>query len=207
MTQYFNFAAVKRLSTVFKNKSLVVPHFRVEDVRQIDFKRLNSAGFKGVIFDKDNTLTVPYHFDVHPILKNAVKEFQFIFGKHAVVFSNTIGSKYDSPNFEQAKHFESVTGIPVIRHQEQKPGGFREIMDYFKCEPHELVLVGDRYFTDIMFGNTYGMLTFHTKILTHENENIVVKNVRKLESLLVERWIREGIEPPEHSLQIKYSKQ
>jgi hypothetical protein len=38
----------------------------ISALAQIRFERLKQAGFRGVIFDKDNTLTIPYAPDLHP---------------------------------------------------------------------------------------------------------------------------------------------
>jgi hypothetical protein len=38
----------------------------VTAIATIDFKKLKEAGFKGIIFDKDNTLTAPYKLSVYP---------------------------------------------------------------------------------------------------------------------------------------------
>jgi hypothetical protein len=42
---------------------------RHADITEIPFHRLKELGFEGVVFDKDNTLTVPHKFDIHPPLQ------------------------------------------------------------------------------------------------------------------------------------------
>jgi predicted HAD superfamily phosphohydrolase YqeG len=49
-------------------RGLVVPHFRVPDIRSINWAALKARGCRGVVFDKDNTLTAPYAPSVFPSL-------------------------------------------------------------------------------------------------------------------------------------------
>ena len=47
------------------SKQLAIPHCEVPDIRWVDWAALKAAGFKACVFDKDNTLTVPYEKRVH----------------------------------------------------------------------------------------------------------------------------------------------
>ncbi len=61
MSQSFNLDAVMYFPWArFVRKSLAIPHFSVKDISKIDSEKLKSYGFKGLVFDKDNTLTAPY---------------------------------------------------------------------------------------------------------------------------------------------------
>jgi len=79
-------------------------------------------------------------------------------------------------------------------------------------------MVGDRYLTDILFGNLHGMFTIHTSILSSANENVAVRMVRysamaldcKLtamiqarlwESKLVAATRKRSVPPPPHKFQ------
>ena len=62
-------------------------------------------------------------------------------------------------------------------------------------------MIGDRYFTDVAFGNRYGMLTIRVKPFTNQGDNVIVKLiVRQLENANVSRWGQRGIVAPEHRL-------
>lgn len=54
-----------------------------------------------------------------------------------------------------------------------------DVQEYFKdiCHLHEIVVVGDRYFTDILFGNRMGAYTIKTDVITSDGENFAVKLV------------------------------
>ena len=47
-----------------------------------------------------------------------------------------------------------------------------------RCKSDELVMVGDRYMTDVVFGNRLGMLTIRPAPLTWDGEPSTVKMVR-----------------------------
>lgn len=68
-----------------------------------------------MVFDKDNTLTLPYDFQLHPPLKQAIDEARTVFGNNLAVLSNSVGSS-DDRNFEQAKRLEESLALKVIRH-------------------------------------------------------------------------------------------
>lgn len=54
---------------------------------------------------------------------------------------------------------ENDTGVTVLRHPTKKPGCFDEILDYFKQQgiaKHEIIVVGDRLFTDMLMANMMG---------------------------------------------------
>ncbi len=62
---------------------------------------------------------------------------------------------------------------------EQKPLGMDSVLEHFGggVKAQELAMVGDRYFTDILFGNLHGMLTIHTGLLTSHGDVPIVKLV------------------------------
>jgi predicted HAD superfamily phosphohydrolase YqeG len=39
------------------------------DVSRVNFKVLFDLGVKGVLLDKDNTITSPHQFEIHPLAK------------------------------------------------------------------------------------------------------------------------------------------
>lgn len=45
------------LSHPQSDRPLALPHLSVADIRWVDWRALAAAGFKGCVFDKDNTLT------------------------------------------------------------------------------------------------------------------------------------------------------
>jgi phosphatidylglycerophosphatase GEP4 len=60
MPQFFNLNAILSFSHALRNRQLLVPSLSCGSVRSVPFAELKSSGYTGVIFDKDNTLTLPY---------------------------------------------------------------------------------------------------------------------------------------------------
>lgn len=60
----------KSLSFIIRNASpkMVKPDQHVKDIRDLDFEEL-ARNFQGIIFDKDNTLTIPHQLMLYPPLK------------------------------------------------------------------------------------------------------------------------------------------
>ncbi|PIN08343.1 putative hydrolase (HAD superfamily) [Handroanthus impetiginosus] len=184
-----------------KDNHLVVPHVSVPDIRYIDWAELKNRGFKGVVFDKDNTITVPYSLRLWAPLESSMEQCKSLFGNNIAVFSNSAGlSEYDRDG-RRARILEDAIGIKVIRHWVKKPAGSaEEIERHFGCEASSLIMVGDRPLTDVVYGNRNGFFTILTEPLSLAEEPLIVRQVRLLEVALVKRWSRKGLKPISNSL-------
>ena len=69
-----------------------------------------------------------------------------------------------------------------------------------RCPADRLVMVGDRYLTDVVYGNKNGMLTVYCSALSTEGEPTTVRLARRIEERYVDNWRNRGIVPPVHSL-------
>ncbi|XVE83604.1 hypothetical protein DITRI_Ditri16bG0100400 [Diplodiscus trichospermus] len=184
-----------------KNRHLALPHVAVRDIRCIDWNELHRRGFKGVVFDKDNTITAPYSLTLWPPLRPSIEQCKNVFGPDIAVFSNSAGLLEYDHDGSKAKNLEGTIGIKVIRHRVKKPAGAaEEIEKHFGCKSSQLIMVGDRPFTDIVYGNRNGFLTILTEPLTLVEEPFIVRQVRKLELVLVNWWFRRGLKPISHNL-------
>ncbi|KAF5777594.1 putative phosphatidylglycerophosphatase [Helianthus annuus] len=189
------------VSVITRNKHWVIPHVSVPDVRYIDWAALKRKGFEGVVFDKDNTLTVPYSLALWGPIAPSVESCKAVFGNNIAVFSNSAGLQEYDPDGRKARALEFVIGIRVIRHKVKKPAGSaEEIERHFGCDCSKLIMVGDRPFTDIVYGNRNGFLTILTAPLSLAEEPFTVKQVRKIELALVNRWLKKGLKPANEKL-------
>ena len=208
--QSWNSAAVKTLGRVARRPSLAVPHVRVAHAGQVDWAALHAAGIRGVVFDKDNTITAPYVSSIHPDVAAGVEACRKLFGPAVVVMSNSAGGP-DDAGYADALAVEAALALPVLRRQKKKPEGFDELHAWFRAldhpglatvAPHELAMVGDRLLTDVVFGNLHGMLTVHVRPLTLVGDNTVAKVVRSVENRLllpaITRAPLVGAAPPPH---------
>ncbi len=78
-------------------KALAIPHLSVPDIRSLDWKAMKAAGLKGVVFDKDNTLTEPFSPLVDARLRPSLAACLDTFGsENVVLYSNSAGlAQYD----------------------------------------------------------------------------------------------------------------
>ncbi|MCO5581123.1 hypothetical protein L7F22_034999 [Adiantum nelumboides] len=186
---------------VLREPQIALPHVEVPDICSIDWNALRLSGFKGVVLDKDNTITAPYVQSIWPSLASSLNDCKKVFEGRVALLSNSAGLYQYDPDGTEAAVLEQALNISVIRHGSKKPSGSsKELEKHFGCDASLLVMVGDRYFTDIVYGNKNGLLTFITKPLTLEGEPFVVKKVRGLEQFLVRRWREKGVLPVKHKL-------
>ncbi|KAM3382678.1 phosphatidylglycerophosphate phosphatase 1, chloroplastic/mitochondrial [Capsicum galapagoense] len=189
------------IGILYKYKHLALPHVFVPDIRYIDWNELKKRGFEGVVFDKDNTITMPYSLNLWSPLASSMEQCKSLFGNNIAVFSNSAGLTEYDPDGRKARILERAIGIKVIRHRLKKPAGTaEEIERQFGCKSSRFIMVGDRPFTDIIYGNRNGFLTILTVPLSLSQEPFIVKQVRKLEMVLVNRWSSKGIKPINHWL-------
>ena len=91
--QRFNFEGIICTGVVLaKDRHLAVPHVAVPDIRYIDWAELHRRGFKGVVFDKDNTLTKPYSLTLWEPIGSSLQRCKSVFGDDVSVFSNSAGN-------------------------------------------------------------------------------------------------------------------
>ncbi|KAI0692165.1 mitochondrial PGP phosphatase-domain-containing protein [Cytidiella melzeri] len=142
------------------NPRLVLPSMVVKDIRHLDFVELRKAGYRGAVFDKDNCLTKPNKDQLVPELQEAWKECRDAFGEgNVLIVSNSAGTRID-PGGIQAESVTYHLSAPVLRHKVFKPSYacISSIRTYFSSlqkpvKDEELIVVGDRIFTDIVLAN------------------------------------------------------
>lgn len=74
-----------------RERGLCLPHLDISDLRQVDWAALHGAGFRAAIFDKDNTLTVPYTLELQPSAAESLARCRSHFGDAIALFSNSAG--------------------------------------------------------------------------------------------------------------------
>ncbi|KAE8669546.1 putative Brassinosteroid-regulated protein BRU1 precursor [Hibiscus syriacus] len=134
----------------FNDRHLSLPHVAMRDIRYIDWSELHRRGFKGVVFDKDNTITFPYSLTLWPPLRPSIDKCEDAFGTDIAVFSNSAEVK--------------------------KPAGTaEEIEKHFGYKSSQLIMAGDRPFTDDVYGNRNGFFTILTEPFSVVEEPFIVR--------------------------------
>mmetsp|Transcript_32765 Transcript_32765/g.63186 ORF Transcript_32765/g.63186 Transcript_32765/m.63186 type:complete len:125 (+) Transcript_32765:27-401(+) len=123
--------------------------------------------------------------------------------------SNSAGTN-DDAEYREAKIVEDALGVPVLRHSAKKPGGFDELTAHYNgaLTPDQICIIGDRLFTDVLFGTLHGLLTVHvTQSLKHEGDNVLARAIKALENGILLRLLQGvGVKPIYHPAREKIKK-
>ena len=139
----------------------------VRSTYSINFKKYYKNGYKGVLFDIDNTL-VPHGEAADD---KAIKFFQKL---------RDIGFKFcliSNNKEERVRTFADKVGAPYI-YDAHKPSteGYNKAMDIIGTDVNETIFVGDQVFTDVFGGNRASLYTILVRPIHHKEEiQIVLK--------------------------------
>ena len=138
---------------------------------------------------------------VHPAVRAALEDCKRAFPGKLLIVSNSSGLEAFDPDGAEAAAVERALGIPVLRHRAKKPEGEPGPLEaHFGCGTEELVMVGDRVFTDVVFGNKMGMLTVKVEPFPESaGEKVTVRFSKWAEDRLLRRWA-DRVDPPPHRL-------
>ncbi|KAI9750285.1 MAG: hypothetical protein M1815_001892 [Lichina confinis] len=165
-----------------------------------------AVDIRAVVLDKDNCFAAPGENHVHPPYEEKLKELREAYpGAKLLIVSNSAGTKYSDPGGRQASLLEESTGIPVLRHATKKPGTYPSILEYFTdsrngaasssstgvTHASQIVVVGDRLFTDVMMANMMGSWSIWVKNGVVQEHGLFVRIEHRLEAYLRSR----GYEP------------
>lgn len=111
-----------------------------QDVYAVDYRALYERGFRGIIFDIDNTLVTPNA----PSDERARRLFRDLheMGYATVILSNNTGRR--------ARIFAEEVGADVVPGAHKPlPGKYRAAMRLMGTDESSTVCIGDQIFTDI----------------------------------------------------------
>lgn len=157
------------------------PKEYVDSAYVIDFDSFAKKGYKGVIFDIDNTL-VPHGA---PADERAKKLFAHLreLGMDACLLSNNKEPRVAMFNQEVKVHTISKGGKP-------NPKGYRRAMELMGTEEKNTLFVGDQLFTDVWGANKTGIYAVLVKPI-HPKEEIQIVLKRYLEKIVLFFYLRE----------------
>ena len=153
----------------------------IDSAYDYSFELAKEAGFRGVIFDVDNTL-VPHGAPADErarILFAHVKELGF----DACLLSNNKGPRVDMFNEDIHVHTISKGGKP-------NPKGYRKAMELMGTDEYNTLFVGDQLFTDVWGANLTGIYSILVKPI-HPKEEIQIVLKRYLEKIVLFFYMKE----------------
>lgn len=158
---------------------LLKPSMRVVSVLEIDLDHVRAQGVKGFIFDLDDTLVHARDevagTDVLDWINAIRQEFQVY-----IVSNNKSHVRVDLA----AKHMD----IPFLA-RAMKPSRrfFRVALQHMGLAPHEIAIVGDQLFTDVLGGNRLGAFTILVDPISLLERKWHRKIMRSMESVWLKR--------------------
>ena len=151
------------------------PDYEAESAYDIDYQGLYRAGYRGIIFDIDNTL-VPHGA---PADERAVALFSRL---HELGYATLLLSNNKEP---RVKSFAGQVDS-LYRHKAGKPGreGYLKAMEQMGTDRSNTLFVGDQLFTDVWGARRVGITSYLTRPI-HPKEEIQIVLKRKLERIVL----------------------
>ena len=151
------------------------PDYEAESAYEIDYQGLYRKGYRGIIFDIDNTL-VPHGA---PADERAMALFSYL---HELGYATLLLSNNKEP---RVKSFAGQVDSPY-RHKAGKPGreGYLKAMERMGTDPSNTLFVGDQLFTDVWGARKLGITSYLTRPI-HPREEIQIVLKRKLERIVL----------------------
>lgn len=130
---------------------LLRPNLWVGSVSEIEVGHLRSEGIRGLILDLDETLVSALEHTPSPEVHAWIQAMKDAFSIYIV-----------SNNFDAARVQQVADELDVpcaFRAAKPRRRGFREALAIMGLAPHEVAIVGDQLFTDVLGGNRLGAYT------------------------------------------------
>lgn len=157
------------------------PDHDVESAYEINYEKLYRDGYRGVIFDIDNTL-VPHGAPADERASRLFKRLQEI-GYRTLLLSNNKEPRVRSFS-------DGVESQYIYKAGKPKRVGYERAMEKMHTTPGNTLFVGDQLFTDIWGAKRAGIRTFLVKPI-HPKEEIQIVLKRILEKIVLHFYQRQ----------------
>ena len=151
------------------------PYEYVKSVFDIDYDKLYSLGYRGLIFDIDNTLV--HHGE------NSTPQIDELFRQiHITGFKTLLLSNNNKERIE--RFLTNIDSFYISDADKPKTSNYDKAVKMLNIKKDEAVFIGDQIFTDIYGANRYGIASILVDFLHYENETKYGKK-RALESVVL----------------------
>ena len=151
------------------------PDHEVDSAYEIDYEGLYEKGYRGVLFDVDNTL-VPHGA---PADERAIALFERLrgIGYQVMLLSNNKEPRVKMFN-------DSVKAKYIFKAGKPGRAGYERAMRELDTTPENTLFVGDQLFTDVWGAKKTGIVTYLVKPI-HPKEEIQIVLKRYLEKIVL----------------------
>lgn len=157
------------------------PDEYLDSAYQVDYESLYERGYRGIIFDIDNTL-VPHGAPADQRAEQLFKRLKEI-GFSCCLLSNNQYSRVSSFNKNIQVHFIEDAHKPSRKN-------YLKAMDLMRTDLERTVFIGDQLFTDVYGAKRTGMHNILVKPI-HPKEEIQIVLKRKLEKIVLYFYRKE----------------
>ncbi len=151
------------------------PDNEVESAYDIDYEGLYRKGYRGIIYDVDNTL-VPHGA---PADERAILLFERL---RAIGYGTLLLSNNKEPRVKMFQ--ESVGGHYIFKAGKPKKNGYEQAMQLLGTTSENTLFVGDQLFTDVWGAKRAGIVNYLVKPI-HPKEEIQIVLKRYLEKIVL----------------------
>ncbi len=159
------------------------PDVEADSAYGIDYEGLYAKGYRGIIFDIDNTL-VPHGA---PADARAIALFSRL---HGMGFQTLLLSNNKEPRVKMFN--DDVHSQYIYKANKPARAGYERAMRLMGTRPETTVFVGDQLFTDVWGAKKAGILTYLTKPI-HPREELQIVLKRRLEWVVLYFYHRRKI--------------
>ena len=143
------------------------PSQYVNSVFAIEYEKLYRKGYRGIIFDVDNTL-VHHGEDSTPQVDALFAHIQSL-GFRTILLSDNGVSRLE-------RFLENIDCPYISNAEKPKPEGFWRALQQLALPKEQVVYIGEQVFTDICGANRCGIDNILVRYMRHsENEKIGIK--------------------------------
>ncbi len=147
----------------------------------IPFEKLYEEGYRGLIFDIDNTL-VPHGAPADERAKKLFTRLKEI-GFDCCLLSNNQESRVQMFNEEIQVHYIYDAHKPSVKN-------YQKAMELMGTDLHSTIFIGDQLFTDVWGAKRAGIRTILVKPI-HPKEEIQIVLKRQLEKIVLYFYMRK----------------
>ena len=156
------------------------PYEYVDSVFSIDYNELYNKGYRGIIFDIDNTLV--HHGD------DSTKEIDELFKRIQKI--GLITFLLSNNDEKRVKRFlKNIDSLYLCDAQKQKTENYLKAVEMMNITKKETLFVGDQIFTDILGANRSGIASVLVEYIKIDGETKIGKR-RQLENIVLKMYLK-----------------
>lgn len=150
------------------------PNAYIEDVYSINYEELYDIGYRGIIFDIDNTL-VPHGKESNEAVDDLFVRLHNI-GFKTLLLSNNSDSRINQFN-------ANINTLYIHNANKPSPKSFVDALNILEMNKQNTLVIGDQIFTDILGANRAGIKSILVKYIGYYNKEW--KGYRRMAEALI----------------------